>query len=271
LKYIKSSENQIFKELVKLKNRKKTTLGKNNFLVEGLRFVIDALKDANIINLIVSDEFLENNEVTYKKLCLDNSLKDYSQNTIVLSKNLFNNISDTKNPQGIAALVEYNSINLADLLNREGDLVLILDSIMDPGNIGTIIRTCEACNGKGIILLNNCVDILNSKVLRSTMGSIFRIPVIKLPDVNGLKATLSSANYTIYAADGCSKNSCYDISFNKNTALIIGNEANGISDAVFSICDKKVSIPIIGKTESLNASVAAGILMFEYLRQTSFS
>ena len=151
------------------------------------------------------------------------------------------------------------------------NLVLALDDVQDPGNLGTIFRTAEAAGVKGIILGEGCVDLYNPKVIRSTMGSVYRMPYIYVKNLTETMEQMRNAHVTLYAATLTAKSSaCYDKDYRKACAFLIGNESKGLSEAAVEASDEQVYIPMEGQGESLNASVAAAVLMFEAARQRKF-
>lgn len=183
----------------------------------------------------------------------------------VVSDSVFKKISDTVTPQGILAVVKQKKYSVDDIIanrRKDGSCIVVLDRLQDPGNLGTIVRTGEGAGISGIILSSDCADIYNPKVIRSTMGSIFRVPFAiseNLPlDIDKLKKD----GITTYAAH--LNGEVYNRGvFTKDCALLIGNEARGLSDAVAEKADKRIKIPMEGKVESLNAAVATAILMYE--------
>lgn len=263
MEVIKSKDNIYVKEIRKLKikkNRKK----KNEFLVEGVRFVCEALKSNFTVKYILLSEICN---PKYIKLLKENDLTDIK--VITVSKEIMNNLSNTMNSQGILAVVEnnfYNDNNFKNENDAEGFYVLT-DGIQDPGNLGTIIRTCHAAGALGIIVTKGTVDVFNDKTLRSTMGSIFYLPVIHDEDLTFVKK-LKNDGYKILASylDSSSKN-IYDINLRGRLIICVGNEGNGISNEVLKLSDIKVKIPMPGGTESLNAAVAASILIYEKVRE----
>ncbi|MDO4595023.1 MAG: RNA methyltransferase [Tissierellia bacterium] len=232
---IQSESNSIYKDLKKLRKKKYRSKTKT-YLIESKKLVEEAIKsNAPILDIIVDENFD----------------KDYGFKQIKLKDNLFKKLSELKNPEGIMARVEFNTQK-----QISSDKILILDNINDPGNIGTIIRSAEAFGFKDIILYNNCVDIYNQKSLRASMGSIFRVNIISygLEEIMKLKE-----EYVILASvmDGLDYRK-----FNyKKCALVVGNEANGISNQLLNISDYKIKISMIGDNESLNAAIAASVLM----------
>ena len=253
--YIESKDNKIYKEIKKLKS-KRYRLTYNRYLIEGLRFVEEAVKSQiNIIRLIMTEDF-------YNKHREDFDL--FTGLSIVLLKDsLFHELSDTEKPQGIIAEVEM--MNLRPEI-KDGIFILV-DRIQDPGNLGTIIRTADAVGALGIICTKGTVDYLNEKVLRSTMGAVFRMPIIlEEEDMTFIKG-LKENGFKLLGTTLQTNNSVYDCDLSGRIVICIGNEGNGISSEVLDLCDMKAIIPMPGKAESLNAAIAASVIIFEALRQ----
>ena len=183
---------------------------------------------------------------------------------IYVNNSVFKYITDVLNPQGILAVVEKKS--KTNQIDYNQDIILVLDGIQDPGNIGTILRTVDSIGLTQIILSDKCADIYNPKVVRSTMGAIFRVNAIESNDLIETLNEIKKNNFEIVSTDLKTEHNIYDIDY-KNIAIVIGNEANGVSEEILKISDKKIKIPMLGKTESLNASVATGIILYEYVRR----
>ena len=158
---------------------------------------------------------------------------------------------------------------LEDITGRQqGDpLVIVLDQLQDPGNLGTIFRTAEAAGATGILLSRYCVDIYNPKVIRSTMGAVFRLPFLYVDDLPGAIGELKAEGIRVFAAHLEGKNAYDREDYSRGTAFLIGNEGNGLRDEVAECADCRVRIPMQGRAESLKAAVAAAVLMFEAGRQ----
>ena len=161
------------------------------------------------------------------------------------------------------AIVEKNNKN--DNIDYTEDIIVVLDNLQDPGNLGTILRTIDSANLKQVIVTKNTVDLYNPKVVRSTMGAIFRVKRIETEDLTSTLQEIKKNGFEIICTSLEGSESIYNIHFTKKV-IVIGNEANGISKEVLDVADKKVKIPMLGKTESLNASVATGIMIYEYVR-----
>lgn len=259
---ISSSHNSVIKDIKALKQRKYRE-EKKLFFIEGIRFVEEALREkADIVKVLVSDKFTR----TSGAEDILSMINAGGYETLMLSDKLFLEISDTENPQGILAVIKARSYALDEILVPDNFLV-ILESLQDPGNMGTIIRTADAAGATGIIISKGCVDIYNPKVLRSTMGAVFHVPVYLSDNLTDTIHILKKNGIRICATHLKGSKSHYDISLRNNAAIIIGNEANGISEEIASCADVLVKIPMPGRAESLNASVAAGLLMYEVVRQ----
>lgn len=254
---IKSQSNNLIKLIRSLKskkNRQKSGL----FIIEGVRFL----------------EFVIDNNIPVVEVCFSNELYDTNGGEELLERafkmglkiteiesKIFNSITDTKNTQGIIALVEFKKLefNKDDFKDK---LILILDRIQDPGNLGTIIRTADAAGIDLVVLSKGTVDPYNEKVLRSTMGSIFSVPLLLEMELSSLIETLKQNDYSIVSSYLQTEDRYDKIDYSGSVAIVIGNEANGVSDEVIALSDKFAKIPIWGKAESLNASIAAGIIMY---------
>lgn len=206
----------------------------------------------------------------------------------VLSDPVFSYVSDTKNPQGILAVVKRLEYTMEDVLGKSAlkceeksgekeknpenhqirvPHVIVLDNLQDPGNLGTIFRTAEAAGATGILLSSDSVDVYNPKVIRSTMGAVFRMPFFYVKDLPAAVKSLSSQGIRTYAAHLNGKNVYDEEDYTEGCAFLIGNEGNGLRDEVSECADCLIRIPMCGKAESLNAAVAAAVLMFEAGRQ----
>ncbi len=188
---------------------------------------------------------------------------------VIVADSVFRSMSDTGSPQGIMALVRMEMYTLEAMCAVPNPFLLIVDRLQDPGNMGTIIRTAEGAGVTGIVVSSDSVDLYNPKVVRSTMGSVFRVPVYvsgQLPeDVDFLKRR----GITIYGAhlDG---DNLYEAGLTEACGFLIGNEGNGLSDAVAAAADKLIKIPMMGRVESLNAAVSTAVIAYEVLRQRKF-
>ena len=246
---ITSKDNDTIKFLKKLKDKKYRDQ-ENAYIIEGAKLIKEAIQENIKIKMVIlcdgcSAENAIDSDLKYE-------IAKYE--CICVSEKIFLGLTNVVNPQGILAVVEKN--NNTNEIDYNDNLFLILDDLQDPGNMGTILRTADSINLKQIIVSKGSADVYNPKVVRSTMGAIFRIKVIESDDLS-IKVAATSLQ---------TDKSIYDINYEK-TAIVIGNEANGVSDKVLETVDEKIKIPMAGKTESLNASVATAIVLYEAVRQ----
>jgi len=256
LQYISSKENSLIKQIKKLKE-KKHRLENKAFLVEGFRFIEEALKSSFNVKYIFINE---NADKEYCEKYI--SVHECNAEIYIVSDIVFKTLTSTETPQGAIAVVENKVLNLKYC---EGFYVLV-DKVQDPGNLGTIIRTAHAADGLGIILTKGTVDVYNEKTLRSTMGSIFNIPIMEDKDLS-LVRELKNKGYKLITSSLDTNNNFYDIDLSGKCIISVGNEGKGISKEIYELSDEKVKIPMPGGAESLNASVAASIMMYETVRQ----
>ncbi|HOJ09677.1 MAG TPA: 23S rRNA (guanosine(2251)-2'-O)-methyltransferase RlmB [Clostridiales bacterium] len=271
MQLIKSENNPLIKEVKALKT-KKYREQKKLYFIEGLKFVEEALlSGADITKIFISETLEINGKISGIKL-ITSKEEPIEYDIYVVPDNLFKGMSDTGTPQGILAVVKMRNYTMDDIIalkNNKDNLFVVLDSIQDPGNMGTIIRTADAADFTAIIVSKGCVDFYNPKVLRSTMGSIFHIPVVFCDNLADVLKYFRSQGIKTYAAHLNGTVSYFNVNMSNNAAIIIGNEANGISNETASLADIFIKIPMPGSAESLNASVAAGVLIYESVRQRS--
>lgn len=240
---ITSIKNQKVKYWQKLKTKKERNKT-NSFLIEGLHLLEEAIKSNwTIIDIIIEEG------ISMPEFCVDLAYE-------IVTKPVFKAISQTENSQGIAAVVKKKQN-----MNYVGNELILLDAIQDPGNLGTIIRTADAAGFSAVLLGKGTVDLYNDKVIRATQGSIFHIPIIEV-DLKETIAELQENNYTVFAAALDDAVDYHSIRFPAKKALIVGNEGAGIGTELIKIANKVIKIPIYGKAESLNVSIAAAILMY---------
>lgn len=255
---ITSKDNEIVKHIRKL-SEKKYREESREFIIEGIKLLEEAINEnAKIEKVIICDDCnLEGtiyNELKYEIAKLD---------CIYVSEKIFKLISDVKTPQGIMAIIKKE--DKKEEIKYDEDLTLILDNIQDPGNMGTILRTADSLNLKQVIISKGSSDVFSPKVVRSTMGAIFRINIIESDDLVKTVKELKKHKIKIIVTSLDTNDSIYDINYSKS-AIVIGNEANGVSKEIQDLADNKVKIPMIGKTESLNASVATSVILYEAMR-----
>lgn len=256
---ITSTGNAKVKQLIQWQKKRKSRDEDKVFLAEGLRMTSEAPND-QILAVYVSESF-------YKKHETELPLASWGKKFEILSDSVFARVSDTSTPQGILTVMRQMEYTLDEIINSSEALLLVLDNLQDPGNLGTVLRAGEAAGITGVILSRDCVDIYNPKVIRSTMGSIYRIPFLYVDKLTEIVPVLKKNNIKSFAAHLEGKHSYDEESYSGKTAFFIGNEGNGLREEVAKATDTYVRIPMCGQVESLNAAVAASILMFEAARQ----
>lgn len=263
---ITSTANAQVKELIRLMKKSRAREDAGVFIVEGPRIAGELTDDPawqeRIERVYLSESYAAKHKGEQDGLRRTSRVE-------ILADNVFDHVSDTKTPQGILAVVKRKEYELEDILGGQqgNSLVIILDNLQDPGNLGTIFRTAEAAGATGILLSRDCVDIYNPKVIRSTMGAVFRLPFLYVDDLPGAVSELKETGIRVFAAHLEGKNAYDREDYSGGTAFLIGNEGNGLRDEVAECADCRIRIPMQGKSESLNAAVAAAVLMFEVSRQ----
>lgn len=259
MQVITSKENEMVKNIRKLKDKKYRDQ-KKQYLVEGIKLIEEAIEEkARIETIVVCEDCVKDGSIGQKLIY---EIAKY--NCMYVSEKVFNYLTDVTNPQGILAVIqkEYSE----ESIDFEQEMLVILDGIQDPGNFGTILRTVDSVGLNQIIVTRETADAFNPKVVRSTMGAIFRVKIIEVEDLAVCIKNIQKHKFKVIATSLKTVDSIYDINYEKK-AIIIGNEANGISENILQIVDTKVKIPMLGKTESLNASVATSVILYEYVRQ----
>lgn len=243
---LKNPKVTTWKSLKDRKGRKETGC----FLVEGRKMVEEVLQsDFTATAVLLAEGFTPD-------FALPESIPCY-----VMPEHVFAAVSDTKTPQGVAAVVRMKN-NMA-----MGQRLVALDGVQDPGNVGTILRTADAAGFDGVILSEQCADIFSPKLLRATMGSVFRMPATVTPDLPGLLAKLrDEQGFSVLSSqlDGTPFYQREKVA--ERFVLVIGSEGNGVTEEVKAVATHKVKLPMRGGAESLNAAVAAGIMMYELTR-----
>ena len=256
---ISSKDNELVKNIKKLKEKKYRDIYKE-FIVEGIKLIKEAIEEkADIQKIVICDNCL-NADVIPKQLMYEIAKFD----CVYVTENVFNTVSDVNTPQGILAIIKRKNIEIE--IDYSKDIIVALDDIQDPGNLGTILRTVDSIGLNQILVSKGTADCYNSKVIRSTMGAIFRVNVIECENLENVLKEVKNNNFELIITSLQTKNSIYDVDYSKKV-IVIGNEANGVKKDIQNIADIKVKIPMLGKTESLNASVATGIVLYEYVRQ----
>lgn len=259
---ITSTSNPRVRQIVLWQEKAKKRREDNVFLAEGIKMLREAPKDW-IKEVYLTEEVLqrlrkEDGEVLAK---IENTGYE------LLSDEVMKKVSDTQTPQGALVVLNRPSYTLEDIVgNGEGTFV-VLENLQDPGNLGTIIRTGEGAGIRGVIMSQDTVDIYNPKTIRATMGSVYRVPFIYVETLSNSICYLKEKGVRTYAAHLKGKKQYYEFSYTGGTAFLIGNEGNGLKKETADLTDEYLRIPMEGQVESLNAAIAATILMYEAYRQ----
>ena len=253
MKEIRSKDNKIFKECQKL-SQKKYRDREGLYLIEGENLIAE-VPEKDLVYVF----FREGQEREAFDL----------PNQYVVAPPLFDKLAQTETSQGILAVVRKPKLTLDSLSQRikEEDNLLVMDRLQDPGNIGTMIRTAEGAGYRAVITVKGTGDVFSPKTIRAAAGSIFRIPILQVEDNHSLCALMEKLGKKLVVTGFHTDKYYYDEDLSKGIALVIGNEGNGVSEELMDMADIVVKIPMEGHLESLNASVAAGILMYETKRK----
>jgi TrmH family RNA methyltransferase len=261
---ITSKQNPIVRHIRAL-NSKKYREENQQFFVEGIKLTLEACKEgASISFLLFSDEFDYSKFTEKSEACFEH-IKSFR-----LSRRIFDDISDCSTPQGIIAVINRKDNSISETIGKEEFFLVILDEVRDPGNVGTIIRTLDAAGADGLVLLGGCADPYSPKVVRSTMGSIFRVPVYEIDDYRNFFYDLKNLDAHIMVGHTQGEDLFGWKGGSKRIALVIGNESNGVRPEIRDFSTSTVTIPMSGKTESLNAATAAGLMIYEIYRKKHY-
>ena len=258
---ITSTSNARVKRLVNLKKKRKSRDEEKVFLVEGIRMFRE-VPVKQLEEVYVSESFYKKERDTVELV-----LKGSEVRPEVLSDTVFDYVSDTKTPQGVLCVVRQMEYSLEEVTAGECPMIMVLDHLQDPGNLGTILRTAEGAGVTGILMDQECVDVYNPKTIRSTMGSVYRMPFCYVGDLKEGICCLKKRGIHTYAAHLEGSQNYEKEDYRKPCAFLIGNEGNGLRKEIADLADIYIKIPMKGQVESLNAAIAASVLMFEAARQ----
>jgi len=250
---------------VQLNQKAKVRRTEDVFVVEGVKMFLEAPRD-RIQEVYISESF-ENADAQGTSRLEECKEKLASTGYEVVTDEIFKKISDTQTPQGILCVIRQYHYRLEELLRKENAFLLVLEDIQDPGNLGTIMRTGEGAGIDGVIMSKNTVDLYNPKTIRSTMGSIYRMPFVYVEKMQETLLELKKAGVHTYAAHLNGRHSYTQEDYREKTAFLIGNEGNGLKEETAKAADTYIRIPMDGQVESLNAAIAAALLMYEGRRQ----
>lgn len=255
---ITSSANPKIKQVKQLQQQSKERRESGLYVVEGFKMLEEVPLD-DLVAIYATESCLRAIEaMNYQRIPVE-----------IVSDSVMKELSSVVTPQGILAVVKQQKNDLASLKIQDQSLLVLLENIQDPGNLGTIIRTAEAVNATGLILTSGCVEVYNPKVVRATMGSLLRLPIVS--DVSGPEAVnwLKKHGVHVVAAHLKGEKNYYELNYKESTCFLIGNEGNGLSEELSALASTFIRIPMPGRAESLNASIATGVLLYEVLRQRS--
>ncbi len=262
---ITSAGNQQVKKVAALIKKSKERHMQRAFVVEGRKLCFEAPADW-VEDIYVSEGFLaqeEQKRLLERYLAADERLRGVCR---MVSDQAFRAMSDTQTPQGILSVVRMPEYRLQELFG-EKSLLLVVEGIQDPGNLGTMLRTGEGAGVTGVVVDNTTVDLFNPKTIRATMGSIYRVPFYSASELPGTLRQIKMAGIRLYAAHLKGERLYDEPDYTAGCGFLIGNEGSGLSDEIAAMADDYVRIPMEGKVESLNAAISASLLMYECSRQ----
>ncbi|MFD2672228.1 TrmH family RNA methyltransferase [Marinicrinis sediminis] len=244
---------------------KKGRLAQGKYMVEGVHLVEEALRSGQVVEALLVQE----GKGLPDELQAEEGTNDvpvcYEVTEAIMQK-----CSDTVTPQGICAIVHKPKLSFSQLLSHPNPFAIVVDRLQDPGNLGTIIRSADAAGASYVLIGQGSVDVYSPKAIRSTMGSLFHLPVVEV-DLQEVIPAATHRGIEVYSTSLDGESHCYEYDYTRPTWLVIGNEAQGVSDEVHALVSRQVWIPMQGQAESLNAAMAATILLFEAMRQRSFN
>ncbi len=234
---ITSKENNFIKHVRKLRDKKYRDMN-NLYVIEGIKLITEAIQEEMNIKQIVLCDDCEKNETISKEMMYE--IAKYE--CISVPEKIFKYLSEVQTPQGILAVIE--KINKKNEIDYSQDIIIALDDVQDPGNLGSILRTIDSAGITQVLVSKKTADCYNSKVIRSTMGAIFRINVIECENLEKTLKEIKKHKFKIVVSSLQTQNTIYDISYDKKI-IVIGNEANGVEEEIQKIADEKIKIPMI--------------------------
>lgn len=259
LTVITSNSNQKVKQVIQWQTKAKERKADGVFLVEGFKMFEEAPAES------IKEVYVAESAVPKLTASVTEKLKKTGYETV--SDAIFHKMADTQTPQGILCVVKQPVYTMSDIADKENPLIVILENLQDPGNLGTILRTGEGAGITGVIMSRQTVDLFNPKTIRATMGSIYRMPFLYVDSLTDTIALLHKKGIHTYAAHLAGKEYYSSFSFKEGTAFLIGNEGNGLQKETADAAEHYLKIPMEGQVESLNAAIATSLLMYEAHRQ----
>ena len=260
---ITSFANPRVKQVVQWQTKSKERKKDNVFLAEGIKMYEEA-PEGCVKEVYIIEETLQKMQ---KEEALRIKLQETGYETV--SSEVFQKMSDTQTPQGILTVLKRPQYELEELLKVPAPLIVLLEDLQDPGNLGTILRTGEGAGVTAVIMTKNTVDIFNPKTIRATMGSVYRVPFLYVDSMEDTIISLHKSGIKTYAAHLKGETYYDSFSFKEGTAFLIGNEGNGLKKTTADMASSYLKIPMEGQVESLNAAIATSLLMYEAHRQRS--
>ena len=253
---ITSTSSSQVKHVISLLSKARERKKNKEYVVEGVRMVSEVPADL-LVKIYMSERFHSNNPEYVHELVKKQGIS--SDSIEIVADNVFDRMSQTQTPQGIMAVVRMKDSSISDMLT-DNPLLILVENLQDPG---------EGAGVTGVIMSSNTVDIYNPKTIRSTMGSIFRVPFVYVQDFSDAVSQCQNAGIKVYAAHLDGKNTYLGEDYREGTAFLIGNEGNGLTEDITKQADTLIRIPMQGEVESLNAAIACTILTYEAVRQRS--
>jgi RNA methyltransferase, TrmH family len=263
-KRIDSTKNPTLKALTELKERKgRETQGR--YVIEGSREILRALQGGERVEmLLVCPEMMDMQRAESKEL--EQKIREQTLERLELSKAAFEKLSLRQNPDGVIAVAEIQKKKLADVVLNENSLVLVIDGLEKPGNIGALLRSADAVDVEAVFISGSGTDLYNPNVIRASMGSLFSRPTLAI-ETNELISFLRSKHFKIVAATPHTNHLYWHEDFTKSTAIVLGTEHEGLSKAWLEAATSQIKIPMSGLADSLNVATAGALLLYEALRQ----
>ena len=269
---ITSIQNNKVKSWVQLKERKHRNR-EGLFIVEGIHLVLEALRSGMQVDVVAYDmeSGIPQELEPYHLQEEGTQSTGHAQGTewIAVTDAIIRKCSDTETPQPVFAIVHKPAASVDSLLASPNSLVVVVDGVQDPGNLGTIIRTADAVGADGVVIGKGTVDLYNAKTIRSTMGSLFHLPVVE-GDLAELLPAAQARGVRLASTSLQATHSCYSYDYRPATWLVVGNEGQGVSQNVQSLVDDTIIIPMRGQAESLNVAMATTVLLYEAMRQRHY-
>ncbi|HCS16000.1 MAG TPA: 23S rRNA (guanosine(2251)-2'-O)-methyltransferase RlmB [Lachnospiraceae bacterium] len=266
---ITSENNAKIKELIKLQKNARHRRKEGLFVAEGIKLVQEAAQYGKLRQVLIRESLWHERwkDAPESEIAKELSVDGNRVGVDTAPDSVFDMVADTVTPQGILGMVDMPAYSLKEILALSSGLYLMLDDLRDPGNLGTVIRTAEAVGAAGVIMSRGCVDLFNPKVVRATMGAIFRVPFLYVESLPETIEQMKKKNISVYGTILEESQPYDEPDYTKPSGIVIGNEANGISAPVRESLTGRIHIPMQGSVESLNAAVAAAVVMYEASRQ----